>query len=90
MVQLHEAFLHEYRIAFPVGVDAQDPGSDMPVTMSRYRLRGTPSLVVIDRAGRIRINEFGQPNDLLLGAALGRLLAEDPETPTSWFKGVVS
>lgn len=73
-----EAFLHEYRVTFPVGVDAYEPGTDTPITMRRYRLRGTPSLVVIDRAGRIRINEFGQTDDLLLGAALGRLLAEDP------------
>ncbi len=72
-----EAFLHEYRITFPVGVDASEPGSNIPITMRRYQLRGTPSLVVIDRAGRVRINEFGQSDDLLLGAALGRLLAED-------------
>ena len=74
-----EAFLHEYRITFPVGVDSHEAGSDMPTTMRRYGLRGTPSLVVIDRAGRIRINEFGQSDDLLLGAAIGRLLTEDPE-----------
>ncbi len=73
-----EAFLHEYRITFPVGVDGQDPESDIPVTMNRYRLRGTPTLLVVDRAGRIRINEFGQPDDLMLGAALGRLLDEEP------------
>lgn len=74
-----EAFLHEYRITFPVGVDRHESGSDLPVTMRNYRLRGTPSMVVIDRVGRIRINEFGQSDDLLLGAALGRLLAEDIE-----------
>ena len=51
-----EAFLHEYRITFPVGVDAPAPGATTPITMGRYRLRGTPSLVVIDRAGRIRLN----------------------------------
>jgi len=73
-----EAFLHEYQITFPVGVDAETPESDIPVTMSRYRLRGTPSLLVIDRAGRIRINEFGQQSDMALGAALGRLLDEEP------------
>ena len=30
-----EAFLHEYRITFPVGVDAHDPGVALPVTMGR-------------------------------------------------------
>ena len=53
-----EAFLYEYRIGFPVGVDQAEPGSELPVTMRRYALRGTPSLIVIDRAGRLRVNLF--------------------------------
>ena len=69
-----EAFLHEYRITFPVGVDEHTPGSTQPVTMTRYRLRGTPSLVVIDRAGQLRVNAFGHVEDLPLGAALARLI----------------
>ena len=35
-----EAFLYEYRLTFPVGVDAHDPGSALPITMSRFQLRG--------------------------------------------------
>lgn len=75
-----EAFLHEYRIAFPVGVDEHEPGIDTPVTMRRYRLRGTPSLTVIDRAGLVRASAFGQHDDLALGALLGRLLDEPEPT----------
>ena len=71
-----EAFLFEYRISFPVGVDAHDPGAALPVTMGRFRLRGTPSLVAIDRAGRIRLNAFGQVDDLIVGATLARLIDE--------------
>ena len=71
-----EAFLYEYRISFPVGVDAHDPGAALPVTMGRFRLRGTPSLVAIDRAGRIRLNAFGQVDDLIVGATLARLIDE--------------
>ncbi len=71
-----EAFLHEYRIAFPVGVDAHTSGVTTPVTMGRYRLRGTPSLVVIDRAGKLRVNAFGHIEDLAVGAALARLIDE--------------
>ena len=71
-----EAFLHEYRIPFPVGVDAHEPGIASPVTMRRYGLQGTPSLLVVDRAGRLRANAFGRHDDLLLGALLGRLLDE--------------
>ena len=69
-----EAFLHEYKITFPVGVDAHADGEATPVTMGRYRLRGTPSLVIVDRAGKLRVNAFGHVDDLPLGAALARLI----------------
>ena len=71
-----EAFLHEYRIGFPVGVDAHEGDATTPVTMSRYQLRGTPSLLFIDRAGRLRLNALGQVDDLAVGAALARLIDE--------------
>ena len=73
-----EAFLHEYRIVYPVGVDAHDQPGGTPITMSRYQLRGTPSLVLIDRAGRIRLNAFGHIDDLTVGATLARLIDEAP------------
>ena len=81
-----EAFLHEYRITFPVGVDAHTPGETTPITMGRYRLRGTPSLVVVDRAGRLRVNAFGHVEDLAVGSALARLIDEpipDPDALAS-------
>ena len=76
-----EAFLHEYRITFPVGVDAHDPGITIPITMGRFQMRGTPSLVAIDRAGRIRLNAFGQIDDLDVGATLARLIDEPRSAP---------
>ena len=76
-----EAFLYEYRITFPVGVDAHEPGVTLPVTMGRYQLRGTPSLVVIDRTGHIRLHAFGQIDDLIVGATLGRLIDEPRPQP---------
>ena len=71
-----EAFIHEYRLTFPIGVD--QPGSDgpLPVTMATYGFRGTPSTVLIDRNGFIRHHNFGQEDDLALGASIGLLLAE--------------
>lgn len=71
-----EVFLHEYRIAFPVGVDLAATDHPVPTTMQAYGLRGTPSLVVIDRSGRVRLNHFGHMDDLQLGALLGTLLSE--------------
>lgn len=70
------AFLHEYRIGFPVGVDM--PGEDGPVprTMARYRMRGTPTLLLFDRAGRLRHSLFGHQHDMLVGSLVGRLLQD--------------
>lgn len=73
-----EAFLHEYRIGFPVGVDAHDQPGGTPITMARYGLRGTPSLLLIDRAGHLRLNAFGQVDDLAIGASIARLIDEHP------------
>lgn len=69
------AFLHEWRIRFPVGVDAPGPAV-LPRTMAAWGLQGTPSLVLIDRAGRLRARHFGQVSDLALGAEIMALIAE--------------
>jgi hypothetical protein len=68
------AFLHEYRIGFPVGLDAQAEG--LPQTMAAYRMQGTPTLMLIDRAGRLRLQHFGHLDDLRLGAAIQALIGE--------------
>ena len=44
--------------------------------MQAYGLRGTPSLVVIDRQGFIRLHHFGSLDDLQIGVLLGRLVSE--------------
>lgn len=70
-------FVSEFRIPFPVGIDHHDdPDDRIPATMRAYGLQGTPSTVLIDRAGRIRSSSFGIVEDLHLGSAIGRLLAE--------------
>ena len=71
-----QAFLHEYRIDFPVGVDAHEGDDPIPVTMRRYGWQGTPSLVLIDRRGFVRRQVFGVEDDLRLGAAVAALLDE--------------
>ena len=75
-------FIHEYRLAFPIGVDLPGISNPLPRTMQKYALRGTPSLLLIDRSGRLRMSHFGQIEDLQLGAAIGQLLAE-AESATS-------
>lgn len=76
--QALRVFLDEYRIAFPVGIDRAEPGSPVPLTMQAYGLRGTPSVVVFDQAGCVRLSHFGQIDDLQLGAVIGQLLAQVP------------
>ena len=71
-----EVFLHEYRVTHPVGVDVAVDGIAIPATMRRYGMRGTPTLILIDRAGKLRMHEFGRMEDLRLGMMLGQLLAE--------------
>ena len=76
-VCLH-AFLHQYRITFPVGVDAPgaDPQQPIPLTMQAYGMQGTPSLLLIDRNGHLRHHAFGAEDDLALGAAIAALILE--------------
>lgn len=71
-----EAFIHEYRLTFSIGVDQASENDPIPVTMRRYQMRGTPSCVIIGRDGAIRHHGFGQEEDMALGAILGSLLAE--------------
>lgn len=69
------AFLHEYLIDFPVGIDAQsDQG--LPETMRAYQMQGTPTTILIDRAGKLRSQKFGHLDDLRLGAAIQALILE--------------
>ena len=71
-----QAFLHEYKIGFPVGVDAPADDGPIPRTMAAFAMRGTPSLLLIDRAGRLRQHHFGQLDDMALGAQVAMLLGE--------------
>lgn len=74
-----EAFIHEFRLRFPIGVDAPSTHNPIPQTMAQWGLQGTPSLLILDKQGHVRLNHFGQIDDLVLGATLGRLLAENIE-----------
>ncbi|MBY0284585.1 MAG: redoxin domain-containing protein [Sphingomonas sp.] len=72
------AFIHEYRIAFPVGIDRQSELGGPPLTMTAYAMQGTPTLILIDRLGRMRAQHFGHLDDLRLGAEIATLIAESP------------
>jgi hypothetical protein len=63
-------------VRFPVGIDAHADGDPVPLTMRAYAMQGTPTLLLYDRAGRLRLQRFGTVEDMALGAAIATLLAE--------------
>lgn len=71
-----EAFLHEYRVTFPVGIDQPSNDSAIPMTMAAYGMHGTPSTIIINREGQIVRHLFGAEDDLELGMFLGSSLNE--------------
>lgn len=84
-----EAFLHEYRIRFPVGIDRATHGSPVPATMGAYGMRGTPTLLLFDRTGALRRHAFGVADDMQVGAQVAALL-HDPVPSTGCDDGSCS
>lgn len=52
-------------------------GDPIPSTMRRYGMQGTPTLLLIDRVGRLRRQTFGHIPDLQFGAGVISLVRED-------------
>lgn len=77
------AFIHEYRLKFPIALDTANAAGPIPQTMDRYNMRGTPSLVLIDRNGLIRKHAYGAVDDLRIGAEIGALTQESAATRVS-------
>ena len=69
-----EAYIHEYRLTMPIGVDQAGEGTPMPVTMGRYNMRGTPTHILIGRDGAILHHGFGAEEDMALGARIAAAL----------------
>jgi hypothetical protein len=74
------AFLQEYRLTFPVGIDVPSANGPIPRTMAAYGMQGTPTLVLIDRWGRLRKQSLGTEDDMRVGADIASLLAERERT----------
>lgn len=71
-----EVFVREYRLTFPIGIDLPAETGSIPRTMAAYAMQGTPTLILIDRAGRLRKHSFGVEDDMRVGADIAFLLAE--------------
>lgn len=75
-----KVFVSEFKLPFPVAIDEAD-GEGMPRTMAAYQMQGTPTLLIFDRAGRLRRHYFGQPDDMLLAAEIMALAIEEKTSP---------
>jgi len=75
-----KAFVSEYQLQFPIAVDRASEFNVVPVTMQKLLLQGTPSLILVDKWGRIRLNSFGRVSDLEIGSLIGTLIHEKNES----------
>lgn len=80
-VAVLKAFIHEYRLKFPIVLDQPNVAGPIPLTMDRYKMRGTPSLILIDKHGFVRKHAFGAVDDLRIGAEIGALAQESATMP---------
>jgi Redoxin len=71
-----KAFIHEYRLSFPIAVDQAAAQGPVPLSMRALELRGTPSLILLDKQGCIALHHFGRADDLAVGVLIGKLLTE--------------
>jgi thiol-disulfide isomerase/thioredoxin len=78
-----ETFAYEYRLRFPIGIDKYEgQPQGVPMTMRAYQMQGTPTLVLIDKNGYIRLHKFGHISDLTVGFSIGALLSEETGEPS--------
>lgn len=70
-----EAFIAEYGLTMPIGVDEARSDSRIPATMARFAMQGTPTVILIGRDGQIHYHAFGKEDDMALGARIAQALA---------------
>lgn len=83
-----KAFLHEFRVKFPIAIDMPSSGGgSLPQTMELYQMQGTPTWLIFDRTGELKIHAFGQMTDMVLGSEITRLSLENNEPNIKLYKG---
>jgi thiol-disulfide isomerase/thioredoxin len=76
-----EAFVAEHEFTFPIALDKTGAKGELPKTMEDYEIRGTPTVLIFDRQGRLRRHYLGQVDDLRLGAEVMALTIEARDAP---------
>ena len=69
------AFIHEFRVNFPVAIDKESVTRGVPQTMQRYAMQGTPTLLIYDKVGDLKLQKFGHMDDMELGVILGSIMS---------------
>jgi len=71
------AFMHEFRVKFPVGIDKASINKKaiIPQTMRKFSMQGTPTLLIFDKNGELKLQHFGHLDDMEVGVILGTLLS---------------
>jgi len=80
------AFLHEFRVRFPVAIDKPSDQQSIPQTMRLYDMQGTPSWLLIDRDGNLRHHIFGQIEDMTIGSEITKLALENQNKNINIFR----
>ncbi len=75
-----KTFINEYCYNFPIAVDRPADIGPTPMTMGNYAMRGTPTILLIDKTGKLKFQRFGQLTDMQMGSYIGRLLSENNDS----------
>lgn len=73
-------YIEEKGITMPVGTDRHLDNDYLPETKKRYKTSGTPEIVMIDRQGMIRFQQFGWFDPVLAEQFLESLLGGTAST----------
>ena len=71
-----KVFIKEWRLQMPIAIDKLLPGEWMPATMRSYGLQGTPTTLIIDGNGELRLSYFGHMETKSLHAFIEKLIEE--------------
>ena len=82
-----KAFLHQFRINFPVGIDMPSACDRIPRTMEHYKLQGTPTWLIFDRQGKLVVNAFGKVEDIELSSVITQLALSVQPSGSGILKG---
>ena len=69
-----KVFIKEWRLPFPVGIDKHIDQNWMPETMKAYHFQGTPTTVIIDQSGELKLHQFGLVEQVFVEKLINDLL----------------